>query len=252
MLPPHAFSFNCKICAGKIQITQAQLDAIHSGVKDKKAADKDTKKKKAKASLGKIQAVNLKKLQGKLSDFLADLSERSERDWILMLTKYVAYFSIGLLVVLIGIGGVDYLSIGNNKTVTYAEVERSLDLKMDPLLTIQAAVPDIKIPNTVAKYLGGENRATFVEWINGLPQKQKKDFIKNLDLIIRQAQKRDPEHIFEYINEYKSLKFKQSSVSPVAKYLMKLGLIVVLITMIVLLGLFSMLLLRLSSRKTVS
>ena len=196
--------------------------------------------------------MNLKKLRGKLSDFLADLSERSERDWILILTKYVAYFSIGFLIVLIGISGLDYFSIGKNKTVTFAEVERSLDLKMDPLLNIQAAFPDIKIPNTVVKYLGGGNRATFVEWINGLPERQKKDFIKNLDLIIRQAQKRDPDHIFEYINEYKSLKLKQSSVSPVAKYLMKLGLIVALITMIVLLGLFSMVLLRLTSRKPVS
>ena len=188
----------------------------------------------------------------KVSSFLADLTGRSEREWIFTLTKFVTYFSIGLLVILIILGGITYFSINSNKTIRYADVKRSLELKDDPVITIQAVVPDIKIPKEVKKYLGGDNKGTFVEWMNGLDENQKKDFIENLEQIIQQAQKDEPENIYAFINEYTSLKFKWSVDKPLAKYLFKFGLIIAMITMVGLLGLFSLVLLQLAYQKTPS
>jgi hypothetical protein len=251
-LPPHAFTFPCKQCGEKIGVSQTLLDATKTEAKKNKDFNNDTAKEKIKTSLFKIQFAKLKKLSVKIGSYLSNLVDRSERDWIFTLTKFVAYFSIALLVVLLLMGGLTFYSINSSKTVTYTEVERSLELKEDPLITIQSVVPDIKISREVKKYLGGDNKGTFVEWMNELDENQKKDFIENLELIIQKAQKKEPENIYAYINEYKSLKFKWSVDKPLAKYLFKFGLIIAMITMVGLLGLFSLVLLQLISRKTVS
>ena len=248
-LPPQAFAFSCKICAEKIQITQAQLDAVKTDAKKKKEVKTEVAKKKAKPSLPRIRTDKLKSSFVKIGDFVSNLADRSERDWVLTLAKSVAYFSMGLILVLVILGGLTYYSVSTSNTVTYAEVSRSLDLKQDPLLTIQAAAPDVKIPKLVRKYLGGDNKATFVEWMNGLAENQKQDFIENLERIIRKARKEDPENTFDYINEYKRLKFTRSVDKPVVKYLFKFGLIIAMITLVGLLGLFSLILLRLTSQK---
>ena len=248
-LPPSAFSFSCKICADKVQITQAQIDAAKAGAKKKKEAGPDNEKKKSKRSLPGLRADTFKESFSKMGDWVSDLTDRSERDWVLTLAKSMAYFSMALIVVLIILGVLTFYSVSTAQTVTYAEVTRSLDLKQDPLLSIQAAVPDIKIPKKVRKYLDGDNKATFVEWMNGLADNQKEDFIENLELIIKKALQEDPEHIFDYINEYKSLKFTRSVDKPAVKYLFKFGLIIAMITLIGLLGFFSMVLLRLTSQK---
>jgi hypothetical protein len=248
-LPPQAFSFSCKICAEKVLIAQAQIDAAKAGVKMKKADGSENANKKSKRSLPGLGADTFKKSFAKIGGLVSDLADQSEREWVLTLAKSMAYFSMALTVVLIIVGGLTFYSVNTSNTVTYAEVTRSLDLKQDPLLSIQAAVPDIKIPNTVRKYLGDDNKATFVEWMNGLAENQKKDFIENLELIISKALQEDPDHIFDYINEYRSLKFTRSVDKPAVKYLFKFGLIIAMITLIGLLGLFSMILLRLSSQK---
>ena len=248
-LPPQAFSFSCKICADKVQITQAQIDAAKAGAKKKKTAAPEGTKKKTKRSLSGLRADSFKKSFAKIGDLVSDMADRSERDWVLTLAKSTAYFSIALTVVLIIVGGLTFYSVHTTNKVTYAEVTRSLDLKQDPLLSIQEAVPDIKIPKKVSKYLGDDNKATFVEWMNGLADNQKKDFIENLERIIKKALQEDPDNIFDYINEYKSLKFTRSVDKPVVKYLFKFGLIIAMITLIGLLGFFSMVLLRLTSQK---
>jgi len=247
-LPPHAFSFRCKKCHHKVTVSQAQLEAATAEAKDKK----DTAGKKVKLSLFRIQPEKLKNTLLKAGGVLSALTGHSERFWIFTLTKFFVYCSIGLLVVLLILGGITYFSIGSNRPVSYTEVERSLELKQDPLITIQAAVPEVKIPSLVKKYLGDGNRGTFVDWMNGLAENQKRDFIENLELIIGQAQKKDPEHIYDYINEYKSLKFKRSVDKPAANYLLKFGVIVAMITMVALLGLFSLILSRLPSQRTLS
>jgi hypothetical protein len=248
-LPLQAFSFSCKICADKVQITQAQIDAAKAGAKNKKTADPEGTTTKTKRSLSGLRTDSFKKSFAKFGGLVSDLADRSERDWVLILAKSTAYFSMALTIVLIIVGGLTLYSVHTASTVSYAEVNRSLDLKQDPLLSIQEAVPDIKIPKNVRKYLGDDNKATFVEWMNGLAENQKKDFIDNLELIINKALKEDPDHIFDYINEYKTLKFTRSVDKPAVKYLFKFGLIIAMTALIGLLGLFSMVLLRLTAQK---
>jgi hypothetical protein len=247
-LPAYGFSFPCKSCGEKIKVSQADIDAFLAGAK------KDTAKKKIKVALPKVETEKLKKTMAKAGDKAGDivsgLAARSERDWAVSVTKTVAYFCIGLLVLLAVFGGFIYYSLGVNKNVTYAEVARSLELKLDPVITIQKAVPDIKLPNGVKRYFGEDHRETFVEWMNGLDNYQKKNFIKNLDKIIRLAQRDAPNHVHDYALEYGKLKLKYSVNENLVKYLLKFGLIMALILMVALLGMFSLILLKLTPRKT--
>ena len=254
-LPDQAFSFGCKECGAKIRVTQEQIEAAKKAPPPHNAAGGGTKAKaggnKAAKSMPRLDPEKLKKPVMKLVGLVSRLSGRSERDWLFSLTKFSAIFSITALVILIVVGGFTYFAITGNQEVTYSEVERSLNLKMDPTLGIESAAPGVKLSGRVRKYLGGDYRETFVGWMNGLEDHQKADFVDNLDRIIVQAQKLDPEHIYDFINEYKSLKYTRSVEKPYARYLFKLGVIVVLIAMIVLLGLFCLILLQLTWQKTV-
>ena len=186
----------------------------------------------------------------KAGDIVSGLAARSERDWAVTVTKAVAYFCILLLVLLAAWGGFTYYSMGVNKEVTYAQVGRSLELKLDPVITIQKAVPDIKLPNGVKRYFGEDHRETFVEWMNGLDNSQKKNFIKNLDKIIRLAQRDAPNHVQDYALEYGKLKLKYSVNENLVKYLLRFGLILALILAVALLGMFSLILLKLTAQNT--
>lgn len=247
-LPAYGFSFPCKGCGEKITVSQANIDAFLA------AAKEDTAKKKIKIALPKIETEKLKKTMAKAGDKAGDivsgLAARSERDWAVTATKTVAYFCIGLLVLLAVWGGFIYYLLGVNKDVTYAEVAHSLELKQDPLITIQKAVPDIKLSKGVNRYFGEDHRETFVDWMNGLDKHQKKNFIKNLDRIIRLAQRDAPNHVNDYAIEYGKLKFNHSVNENLVKYLLKFGLIMALILMVALLGMFSLILLKLTPQKT--
>ena len=247
-IPAYGFSFPCKSCGEKIKVSQADIDAFLAGAK------KDTAKKKIKVALPKIETEKLKKQIAKVGDKAGDivsgLAARSERDWAVTVTKTVAYFCIGLLVLLAVWGGFIYFSLDVNKDVSYVKVARSLELKQDPLITIQKAVPDIKLPKGVKRYLGEDHRETFVEWMNGLHNHQKKNFIKNLDQIIQLAQRDAPNHVQDYALEYGKLKLKHSVNENLVKYLLKFGLIMALILMVALLGMFSLILLKLTPQKT--
>jgi len=247
-LPAYGFSFPCKGCGEKIKVSQAEIDAFLAEAKE------DTAKKKINIALPKVETEKLKKTMvkagDKAGDIVAGLAARSERDWAVTVTKTVAYLCIGLLVLLAVLGGFIYYSLGVNKEVTYADVARSRDLKLDPLLTIQKAVPDIKLPKGVNRYFGEDHRETFVEWMSGLDNYQKKNFIKNLDRIIRLAQRDAPNHVQDYALEYGKLKLKYRVNENLVKYLLKFGLILALILMVTLLGMFSLILLKLTPQKT--
>jgi hypothetical protein len=251
-IPSYGFSFPCKSCGEKIKVSQAQIDAFFAG------AQKGSAKKKINVALPKIETDKLKKkitkaghnAGRKAGDFVSGLAARSERDWAVTVTKTVAYFSIGLIVLLAAWGGFIYYSLGVNKDVAYAEVARSLELKLDPLITIQKVVPDIKLPKGVVRYFGEDHREIFVEWMNGLDNYQKKDFIKNLDRIIQLAQRDAPDHVQDYALEYGKLKLNRSVNENLVKYLLKYGLIMALILMVFLLGMFSLILLKLIPPKT--
>jgi len=251
-IPDYGFSFPCKGCGEKISVSQNVIEAFRARAK------KDTARKKIKVALPKVETEKLKKqmakardkARDKTGDIVSGLAARSERDWAVTVTKTVAYVCIGLLVLLAGLGGFTYYSLGVNKDVAYAEVARSLELKLDPLVTIKKTVPNIKLPKRVVKYFGEDHRETFVEWMSGLDNYQKKDFIDNLDRIIRLAQRDAPDHVQDYALEYGKLKIKHSVNENLVKYLLKFGLIMALILIIALLGMFSLILLKLTPQKT--
>ncbi|KPJ78914.1 MAG: hypothetical protein AMJ54_01265 [Deltaproteobacteria bacterium SG8_13] len=249
-LPPYGFSFRCKICDFRIQVSQAQLDEARAeGNSDKKTGGK-LGKKLPKFSLPKFKTDKLKKPLLDAGGVVSRLLGRAEGDKMTFLAKYVSYFSIGLLFMVVLVGVFTWLSIGSGKAVTFSEVQRSLELKRDPLMEIQAAVPDIQLPGLIQKYIGDEFREDFVEWMNGLQKHQRKDFIVNLETIISQARSLDPEHVQDFIVEYQKLKSHRTAVSPFAGYLLKFGLIAVLLAVICLLGLFSLVLLEVKGQKS--
>ena len=249
-LPPYGFSFRCKICDERIQVSQVQLDDARAERKsDRKAAGKGAIKL-PKLSLPKFRTEKLKKPLSDASGVVSKLLGRPEAEKLLFVAKYTAYFSVGLLFLAGGLGALTWFSIGSGKTVTFAEVQRSLELKRDPLLEIQTAVPEIELSGLIRKYVGDDFREQFVEWMNGLQKHQRKNFIENLETIISQARSLDPQHVPDFIIEYQKLKFNRAAVSPFAGYLLKLGLIVVLLAAVCLLGLFSLVLLELTARKS--
>jgi hypothetical protein len=153
------------------------------------------------------------------------------------------------LIVLLIVGGLAYFSVAGSKTVTYADVQRSLDLKLDPVMNVQTAIPDIKLPPAVKQHLNGDNRERFVDWMNRLDDSQKSNFIENLEVIVRRAQKDDPEHVGYYIKEYGNLKLKESADKPYAQYVFKFGLIIAMVAMLALLGLFTLVMMKIMARK---
>lgn len=252
-VPDSAFSFACKKCGGRIRISQDKLDADRGEAEQKKTAAKEpaAKQKESRFSaLPGIKTDTLKKPFEKSAEMVSEMAEWSEKDWIFTLTKIVAFFSIAFLIFLIVLSGLTYFSIINSNHTTFAEVQRSVDLKMDPLVRLQTAAPGIKLPKGVKKYFSGDQRSTFVDWMNGLDENSKKEFIADLDLVIRTAKKTDPTHIDAYVEEFGKLTFRRSIEKPYAKYFFKYGLIIAMVAMLTLLGMFSMILVRISTRKT--
>jgi|GEM_PF-1279806 len=252
-VPDMAFTFACKKCGGRIRLSQEKLDMTRAEAEQKKAAAKKTttkKKEKRSSSLPKIRTDKLKKPFEKSIQMVSEMTEWSEKDWIFTLTKFVAFASIAFLIFLVVLSGLTYFSITNNSRVTFADVQHSVDLKLDPVIKIQAAAPGVKLPGVVKKHFSGDNRPTFIDWMNGLDDSHKKKFIAELELVIRAAQKTDPAHINEYINEFGNLTFRRSIEKPYAKYLFKFGLIIAMLIMVALLGMFSLILIRISTRKT--
>jgi ABC-type multidrug transport system fused ATPase/permease subunit len=164
--------------------------------------------------------------------------------------KTAAYLSMGLLFVVVLLGVFTWLSIGSGKAVTFAEVQRSLELKRDPLIGIQAAVPDIQLPGLIQKYVGDDYREEFVGWMNGLQKHQQVDFINNLETIISQARSLDPQHVEDFIVEYQKLKSHRTAIGPFAGYLLKFSLMVVLLVVVCLLVLLSLVLFEARGKKS--
>ena len=248
-LPPYGFSFRCKVCDDRIQVSQAQLDEARS------AADAD-KKKKAKAarklpriSLPKFKTDKLKKPFVGVGGVMAKLLGRPESDKMTFVAKTAVYLSMVLLFVVVLLGVFTWLSIGSGKAVTFAEVQRSLELKRDPLIGIQAAVPDIQLSGLIQKYVGEDYREQFVGWMNGLQEHQQEDFINNLETIISQARSLDPQHVEDFIVEYQKLKSHRTAVGPFAGYLLKFSLMVVLLVVVCLLVLLSLVLFEARGKK---
>ena len=249
-LPPYGFSFRCKICEERVQVSQTQLDqALSTEKSDNKAAKKNTRKL-PKLSMPKIQTGQLKKPFVDAGGLVSRLLGRPEGEKMTFLAKYTAYFSIGLLFVVVLLAVFTWFSIGSGKAVTFAEVQRSLELKRDPLLDVQEAVPDIQLSGLIQKYVGDDFREDFVEWMNGMPPHQRKDFINNLETIISQARSLEPRHVRDFIIEYQKLKSTRAAIGPFAGYLLKFGLMAILLVVVCLLGLFSLVLLEVIGQKS--
>ncbi len=249
-LPPYGFSFRCKVCEERIQVSQAQLDdALSEKKPDKKTRGKGTKKL-PKITLPKIKTDKLKKSMLDAGGLIARLLGRPEGVKMTFLAKYTAYFSIGLLFVVVLLGVFTWFSIESIKDVTFAEVRRSLELKRDPLLEIQTAVPDIELSGLIQNTIGEDYREDFVEWMNGMQKHQRGNFIENLETIISQARSLDPKHVQDYVSEYQKLKSHRTTIGPFAGYLQKLGLIAALLATVCLLGLFSLILLEVTAQKS--
>ena len=248
-LPPYGFSFRCKVCDERIQVSQARLDDARSLAEAHKKAKAKAAKKIPKISLPKFKTDKLKKPFVGVGGLMAKLLRRPEGDKMTFVAKTAVYLSMALLLVVVVMGVFTWLSIGSGKAVTFTEVQRSLELKRDPLIGIQSAVPDIELSGLIQQYVGDDYREEFVGWINGLQKHQQEDFINNLESIISQARSLDPQHVDEFIVEYQKLKSHRTAVGPFAGYLLKFSLMVVLLVVVCLLVLLSLVLFEARGRK---
>lgn len=272
-LPLTAFSFRCKQCGDSIHVSQKQLDAVeNSKSKSKHRAGKAKGKNSAhgkdasstadskKRRLPKVDPKAIKEplqkgaalVAGKSMGLLAKILGKSERELIFWLTQTLAYVCIAVLLMLAAMGAFTFFSIGMNSTISFQQVEKSLEAKEDPLIPIQEVVPEVKIPRAVEKHFRGAQKKPLVEWLSGLNEAQRRDFIENLELVIQRAQKEDPAHVQKYINEYKNLKFQKIVDNPAEKYfavILKAGLILCTLAVVAMIGLFSILLVQIVVQK---
>lgn len=173
-----------------------------------------------------------------------------EEKVIFRFTRSIALIVIVLLVVFSLIGLVKYFQGERDTYVLYEDIKKSLtSVKEEATTSIQENVPEIKIPENVEKYLGGENKKVLLGWIEQLDDHQKEDFIKNISDVISLAEKDNPEKVVDIINGYKILKFGRLPTSEIEKYVQKtqkgvVGLSILL--MVGLVGLFSLVLVLLA------
>ena len=82
---------------------------------------------------------------------------------------------------MIVLSGLTYFSrYNNNSRVAFADVQHSVDLKLDPVIKIQAAAPE-STPGVVKNGFSGNNPSDFIDWMNGLDDSHKKKFIADLE-----------------------------------------------------------------------
>ena len=262
-VPDSAFTFGCKQCGGRIRISDEKLTAHRVKMAAKKsAADKVDKPSRAQLAVFEFEKLKnpieksvkntvkktVEKSTQKSAQLVSEMAQLSEKDWIFKLVKVVSYGSIAFLVTMLVVCGLTYFSIGNASRVTFEEVERSLELKLDPLSKLDAAAPEIKLPGVIKKYFDDEHREIFIDWMNGLDQSQKKKFISDLERIIRTAEEKEPSHVSDYIIEFGNLTFRRTVEKPSAKYFFKFGLIIGMVALFSMLAVFSLILLRMPTR----
>jgi len=273
-LPLTAFSFRCKQCGETVQVSQKKLDAVEARNSDTQRSKKPWKKSKSrpkeaaadsentenKRKLPSLDAKALKEplqkgaalVARKTLGLTARILGKSERELVFWLTQTLAYACIALLLLLAAMGAFTFFSIGKSSSISFQDVEKSLEAKEDPLVSIQEVVPEVKIPQAVERQFRGQHKKPLVEWLSGLNDAQRRDFVENLEVVIHKAQKEDPEHLQKYINEYKNLKFQKIVDNPAEKYfavLLKVGLILCTLAVVAMIGLFSMLLVQIVVHK---
>lgn len=68
-----------------------------------------------------------------------------------------------------------------------------------------------KLPDNVARYMKGQNYPILKGWLQGLPMKQKWDFVDNMSSVISAAEKEHPDRVIDVINRYKQVKLEKMS-----------------------------------------
>ena len=152
-VPDSAFTFGCKQCGGTSSISDQKLTAHRVSLLQRRERIRQLavfEFEKLKNPIEKTVKQTVKqtvaKSTQKSAQLVSEMAQLSEKDWIFKLVKVVSYGSIVFLVTMLVVCGFTYFSIGNASRVTFEEVERSLELKLDPLSDLQAAAPEVKVP----------------------------------------------------------------------------------------------------------
>lgn len=178
------------------------------------------------------------------------LLKNIEQKVLFTFTRSMALVVVGILFVFLVVGIFSYFTIGKEKYISYEDVRRSLNPpNINTSNSIQDSIPEIVIPSNIERYLGDSNKAILLGWLENLDLDQKKDFIKNLGYVIKDAENNSPNQVIEYVNEYKALKLNKISNNEFEKYsnkAIKAGILIAILTMIGIIGLFSLILVLLA------
>jgi hypothetical protein len=173
-----------------------------------------------------------------------------EQKIIFNFTRWVALTAIILLFIGIVISFLAYRSIGDWKYISYETVGKALDPpEVKAERTIQESLPEIEIPDSVERHLRGKNKAVLLGWLGDLEEEEKADFLVNLDHIIMEAARKNPDKVIDYINKYRELKFSKVKENPFNAYIDKAartGFLISILLIIGTIGLFSMVLVMLA------
>ncbi len=104
-----------------------------------------------------------------------------------------------------------YFQINSNFTqpmktyVSFEDVQKSLSPK-NSYSVPNHFNPKLNYPESIKKYLRGENYSILEEWLSFYKtDNEKQNFLDNLTMVVQEAEKRDV-NVVQYINQYKSIK----------------------------------------------
>ena len=142
-----------------------------------------------------------------------------EQKFLFILTRFLALFIIGCLLIAIVVGGIMFsekLFPKNDTKVTPTEVMEAIkppvnpqsQPEQQPVLDINI-LPGIKIPFILQKHFNNpDSIKTLKEWIENVPKEQRNEFINELAAVVEEAEKTKA-NVIEAINQYKELKFSK-------------------------------------------
>ena len=138
------------------------------------------------------------------------------------ITRFVALLGAGA--VLIGIVGLTFILLspkGGDEKVTYDDVVKeqsaSSNQKSSSLRSDDSYFPTVPLPSELKPFIKGDDIAVVTGWIQGLPEDQQRDFLKNMAEVAIKAKSRGADTP-DAMNTYKIIKLKRLQQNELGQY----------------------------------
>ena len=132
--------------------------------------------------------------------------ERIEYSVFFPVVRFIAFIGSAILLLAVIAGFIFYVTTGSatstvlqgmgKRTVTFSELQAN----------IHPEDTQVTIPQNIQRRLDENTSQVLENWLNSFgTASEKNDFLKNLSQVISEAERKDPENIDKYINNFRNL-----------------------------------------------